>query len=167
MTPIKTFTVFGEPIEILISGEVTGAKSPMLTQSSPPGGGPPPHSHLHEDETFFVLEGDYEFLLNGEWRGVKRGEAVYGPRGSIHAFRNAGATDGKVLVFVSPAGFEKYLEEISPLSIPGDMQQVLAVSERYGISFGVSADTERRGSDLQRVTLARNKSIEHRGQEDR
>ena len=135
--PIKTFTVFGDAIEILLSGEMTGAKSAMLTQSSRPGGGPPPHSHLHEDETFFVLEGDYEFLLDGEWRKVQRAEAVYGPRGSIHTFRNAGTTDGKVLVFVSPAGFEKYLEEISPLSIPADMQQVLAISERYGISFAV------------------------------
>jgi hypothetical protein len=42
-----------------------------------------------------------------------------------------------MLIFVSPAGLEKYLEEISPLSVPDDMRQVLAISERYGISFVV------------------------------
>jgi len=30
---------------------------------------------------------------------------------------------------------EKYIEEISPLSIPDDMPQILAISARYGISF--------------------------------
>jgi hypothetical protein len=32
-------------------------------------------------------------------------------------------------------GFEKHPEEISPLSTPADMAQVLAISERYGKSF--------------------------------
>jgi len=135
LNPVKTFKVFGEPIDILTTGEMTGGRSATLTQSSPPGGGPPPHSHLNEDETFFVLEGDYEFLENAEWRKVAHGEAVHAMRGSVHTFRNVGTNTGKVLIFVVPGGFEKYLEEISPLSIPEDMQQVLAISERYGISF--------------------------------
>jgi hypothetical protein len=46
-----------------------------------------------------------------------------------------GDKEGKMLVFITPGGFEKYLEEISVLAIPGDMDKVLAVSERYGISF--------------------------------
>jgi uncharacterized cupin superfamily protein len=28
----------------------------------PAGGGPPPHIHRNEDETFYVLEGEVEFL---------------------------------------------------------------------------------------------------------
>jgi quercetin dioxygenase-like cupin family protein len=135
LAPIKSFTVFGEPVEILTTSEMTGGKSTTLIQSSPPGGGPPPHSHLHEDETFVVLEGEYELLLNREWQKLMPGEAVHAMRGSVHTFRNAGSTNGKILIFVNPGGFERYLEEISPLSIPADMQQVLAISERYGISF--------------------------------
>jgi quercetin dioxygenase-like cupin family protein len=132
---IKAFKVFGEPIEVLITGEMTGGTSATITQSSPPGGGPPPHSHLHEDETFFVLEGEYEFLHRGQWQRVPPGQAIHGSRGSVHTFRNIGTTTGKVLIFIAPAGFEKYLEEISILSVPEDMPQVLAISERYGISF--------------------------------
>jgi quercetin dioxygenase-like cupin family protein len=137
LTPLKRFAVFGEPVEILTNSETTGGKSTTLTQSSPPGGGPPPHSHLYEDETFFVLEGEYEFLVGGEWRRVLPGEVVHALRGSVHTFRNAGTTPGKVLIFVAPGGFENYLEEISSLSIPEDMPQVLAISGRYGISFAV------------------------------
>jgi len=42
-----------------------------------------------------------------------------------------------MLIFASPAGLEKYLEEISVLSIPQDMPQILAISERYGIKFAL------------------------------
>jgi quercetin dioxygenase-like cupin family protein len=135
VNPVKTFKVFGEPVEVLVSGEMTNGRSTTLTQVSPPGGGPPPHSHHNEDETFFVVEGDYEFLKDGQWVKVPVGQAIQGMRGSVHTFRNVGQTMGKMLVFVSPAGMEKYLEEISTLSIPDDMGQLLAISERYGIFF--------------------------------
>ncbi|MFZ0747593.1 MAG: cupin domain-containing protein [Terracidiphilus sp.] len=135
MSPTKTFTVFGEPIEILIPGEITNGRSTTIIQTSPPGGGPPPHAHQREDEVFFVVEGDYEFLANGEWTKAVPGQAVFGMRGAFHTFRNVGATEGKMLVFIAPAGLEKYFEEISPLSMPWDMAQLLDISEHYGISF--------------------------------
>ena len=135
MNAVKTFKVFGEPVEVLVSGEMTGGLSATITQTSPPGGGPPPHSHTREDETFFVLEGEYELLQDGAWNKIPGGRAVHAKRGGVHTFRNAGATTGKMLIFVAPAGMEKYLEEISLLSVPQDMAQLLAISERYGVSF--------------------------------
>ncbi len=132
---IKSFKVFGEPVEILVPGEATGGLSCTLIQTSPPGGAPPPHSHRNEDETFFVLEGNYEFLASGQWKAVSSGQAVVGIRGEVHTFRNVGTTAGRMLVFVAPAGMEKYLEEISLLSMPEDAAQLFAISERYGIAF--------------------------------
>ena len=69
------------------------------------------------------------------WRKAEPGAAVHANRGSIHTFRNAGNTSGKMLVFIAPAGLEKYLEEISTLPMPADLPQLLAISERYGITF--------------------------------
>jgi len=135
MTPLKTFKVFGEPIEVLIPGEATGGLSATLTQTSPPGGGPPPHSHANEDETFLVLEGEYDFLEDGQWHKAEHGRAILAKRGSVHTFRNVGNTTGKMLVFLTPAGLEKYLEAISSLSMPQDTAQLMAISERYGIAF--------------------------------
>jgi hypothetical protein len=40
-----------------------------------------------------------------------------------------------MLVFIAPSGMEKYLEELSAFSIPDDMAEILALSERYGITF--------------------------------
>jgi hypothetical protein len=79
-----------------------------------------------------VLEGEYEFLENGKWRKAEPARAIQAMRGSVHTFRNVGTTTGKMLVFVAPAGMEKYLEGISPLSMPGDLSQLLAISDRYG-----------------------------------
>lgn len=135
MSPVKTFRVFGEPIEVLVPGEMTAHRSATLTQVSPPGGGPPPHSHANEDETFFVLEGEYEFLTDGQWLKAEPARAIQAMRGSVHTFRNVGATPGKMLIFVTPSGMEKYLEEISSLSMPADLPKLLAISECYGISF--------------------------------
>lgn len=135
MRALKTFKVFGEPVEVLIPGEATNGLSSTLTQTSPPGGGPPPHSHTNEDETFFVLEGEYEFLEGGQWHKAEHGRAILAKRGSVHTFRNVGNTTGKMLVFLTPAGLEKYLEEISALSMPQDAARLIAISERYGISF--------------------------------
>ncbi|HLY43881.1 MAG TPA: cupin domain-containing protein [Terracidiphilus sp.] len=135
MTPTKSFTVFGEPIDVLVPGEFTAGRSATIIQTSPPGGGPPPHAHENEDEIFYVLEGNYEFLQNGKWSRVEPGEAVCGMRGSIHTFRNAGHTEGRMLIFITPAGLERYFEEISPLAMPWDLAQLLDISERFGISF--------------------------------
>jgi|HubBroStandDraft_5_1064220.scaffolds.fasta_scaffold913540_1 quercetin dioxygenase-like cupin family protein len=135
MPPVKSFKVFGETIDVLVNAANSGGASAAIVQHVPPGGGPPPHSHLHEDETFYVLEGDLEFLYEGEWHPLAVGETAFGRRRSIHTFRNAGSTPGRVLIFVAPAGLEDYLEEISAYSPATDMPKILEISERYGITF--------------------------------
>lgn len=40
-----------------------------------------------------------------------------------------------MVIFVSPGGIDEYLEEISKLSMPQDGAQLIAISNRYGISF--------------------------------
>ena len=106
---------------------------------SPPGGGPPPHQHLNEDETFFVIEGEYEFLVDGNWVKASAGDSCYRRRGTVHTFRNCGTTSGRILIFVQPGGFQNYLEEISPLSVPADLSKLIEISNRYGIAFpGIS-----------------------------
>ncbi|HSU18955.1 MAG TPA: cupin domain-containing protein [Acidobacteriaceae bacterium] len=135
MSAVRNFAVFGEPVEVLVSGEMTKGVSATMMQMSPPGGGPPPHMHQNEDETFFVVEGEYEFLAGDGWTRRSAGQSFYAARGSVHTFRNAGSAEGKLLVMATPAGLDTYLEEISVLSIPQDVPKLIAISERYGISF--------------------------------
>lgn len=132
---MRSFAVLGETVEVLVDGDQTGGLSTTLTQTSPPGGGPPPHSHRYEDETFFVLEGEYDFLHEGQWIRRNAGGTWHAGRGTVHTFRNAGKTVGKMLVFAAPSGMDKYLEEISPLQMPEDGARMAAISEKYGIAF--------------------------------
>jgi mannose-6-phosphate isomerase-like protein (cupin superfamily) len=56
-----------------------------------------PHQHK-EDEFFFVLEGQAEFVLNGETKTAGPYASFYCPSGSLHGIRNAGDTVLKYLV---------------------------------------------------------------------
>jgi quercetin dioxygenase-like cupin family protein len=139
MPAIKSFPVLGDHVDMLVTSEMTGGASATLLETSPPGGGPPPHRHENEDETFFIVEGEYELLVDGEWVKGHPGEAFYRARGTVHGFRNSGTSTAKMLIFVEPGGFQKYLEEISPLSVPADLGKLIDISNRYGVFFpGIS-----------------------------
>ena len=138
MQPIKTLQILGETLDILVDGTMTGGSSTTLVQTTPPGGGPPPHSHSREDETFTVLEGDFEILAQGQWRKLPVGEICFAPRGSVHTFRNVGTTTGKIAVFISPAGIEKFFEELAGLNVPGDIPRILETFSRYGLALHTS-----------------------------
>jgi quercetin dioxygenase-like cupin family protein len=135
MSHLKSFIVFGERIDVLIDSAMSNGASAAIVQHVPAGGGPPPHSHAKEDETFTVLEGDFEVFRNGQWHPLAKGEVAYGQRGGVHTFRNIGTAPGQVLIFIAPAGLENYLEEISHYSPPADMPKILEISDKYGITF--------------------------------
>jgi quercetin dioxygenase-like cupin family protein len=138
MQPIKSLQILGETLDILVDRTMTGGSSTTLVQTTPPGGGPPPHTHSREDETFTVLEGDFEILAHGRWQKLPVGEICFAPRGSAHTFRNVGTATGKIAVFISPAGIEKFFEELAGLNVPEDIPRILETFSRYGLSLHTS-----------------------------
>jgi len=134
MNPVKTLNVLGEQIDIITNGEMTNGASTFVIQTTSPGGGPPPHTHTREDETFTVLEGDFEVLDHGHWRSVPKGGFHFSPRGSAHTFRNTGTTIGKMGVFIAPAGFEKFFEQMEGLT-PTDKTKILDIADKFGLTL--------------------------------
>src|SRR4030095_12279245 len=53
--------VLGIPMVIRIHGRDTGGVLSAVESHDVPGGGPPLHIHHREDETFQILEGEYEW----------------------------------------------------------------------------------------------------------
>jgi mannose-6-phosphate isomerase-like protein (cupin superfamily) len=135
MPAIKSFQVFGERIDVLVDSSTSAGLSATIVQYVPPGGGPPPHSHANEDETFAVLEGEFEILSHGEWFPIAKGETAFSRRGNTHTFRNTGSKPGSVMIFITPGGFEDYLEAISHFSAATDMPKILEISAQYGITI--------------------------------
>ena len=60
--------------------------------------------HVHDDHTdsFYVLEGEVEFLVNGEWRRGGPGSFFSAPPGVEHGFRIAGEQPIRVLNVHAP-----------------------------------------------------------------
>jgi quercetin dioxygenase-like cupin family protein len=111
----------------------------------PPGGGPPPHIHHREEECFYLLEGTLDISLGEKKLKATTGDFVHIPRGTVHAFRNAGSTTARMLIFFSPAGmdtsFEEVLEPVQNRSaaIPPVTDALIArmvgAGPKYGIEF--------------------------------
>ncbi len=58
--------MLGELLIYKIPSQQTGGAYALFEATANPGAGPPPHVHHREDEAFYVLEGEYQFLVGGE-----------------------------------------------------------------------------------------------------
>jgi quercetin dioxygenase-like cupin family protein len=75
----------------------------------------PLHRHNREDEYSFVLEGSVGALLGNEVVIGQPGDLIWKPRGQWHTFWNAGDEPARILEIISPAGFERFFEELDGL----------------------------------------------------
>ena len=61
-----------------------------------------PHAHSDHTDSFFVIEGEVEFLVDGQWRRGGPGTFFSAPRGVEHGFRNPGPGRIRVLNIHAP-----------------------------------------------------------------
>ncbi|HXT35299.1 MAG TPA: cupin domain-containing protein [Chloroflexota bacterium] len=136
---------FGCHIWVKATGEQTGGTLALIDQIVPPGAGSPWHLHRNEDESFYVIEGEILFIVGEDQHRITAGPGtfVFGPRGIPHGFRNAGPTPARMLLEVTPAGFERFalaLATPSPDSGaapagPPDMEEVMAEAAKYNVEI--------------------------------
>ena len=101
------------------------------------GGGPPLHIHHREDETFQILEGEYEWTVGGKTFIAHKGTTIFAPRGIAHTYRYLGKAPGRLLCVITPSGFERFFEEISALNPKPqqDIPSVIEIGKEYGLEF--------------------------------
>jgi quercetin dioxygenase-like cupin family protein len=61
-----------------------------------------PHVHADQADSFFVLEGEVEFILGDETQLTGPGSFIAAPRGARHGFRNPGQAPIRLLNFHAP-----------------------------------------------------------------
>lgn len=126
-------------------GEETGEAYALCEVIVAPQGGSPPHRHTRENESFYVQAGEIEFQLDDQTLIATAGTFLYSPKGQLHRFTNTTATPAKMLIWVTPAGFEKFMAEVgkavndqitlgASLS-PEDLDKVLTTAPKYGIEI--------------------------------
>jgi mannose-6-phosphate isomerase-like protein (cupin superfamily) len=101
-----------------------------------PGEGPGEHVHSREHELWYVLDGEFRFLLGDALVHQHTGGLAFGPRGTPHTFQNAGTTSGRLLVITAPAGLEDFfLEYDRRASGPYDAPALAAAAQAGGLDF--------------------------------
>jgi quercetin dioxygenase-like cupin family protein len=142
----RSLWVFGELVMYKTKSEQTGGAYSLFEVVTQPEGGVLPHVQHREDESLYVLEGEYEFLVEDRTVRARTGSLLYVPRGTLHAHRNVGEGLGRMLVSQTPGGLhERFFEEIGeerrgrfapPVSEnPSDTQKIARIAAEYGIEI--------------------------------
>ena len=122
------------PHVIRISAEQTGGRLGVFEAEVPAGEGPPPHIHENEDEFFRVLEGRFAFWCNGARVELEAGGLIVVPRGAVHRFQNIGDAPGRLMVMMTPGGFEGFFAAVET-EAPGTPAAIDALAARFSLRF--------------------------------
>jgi len=90
-------------LKVLLSGAQTQGSLAVFEDIVEPGIGPGRHVHHHQDEIFFFLEGMFEVEIAGVLHRMVPGDVGFVPRGTVHAFKNVGETQGRLRYIFAPA----------------------------------------------------------------
>jgi quercetin dioxygenase-like cupin family protein len=136
--------VLGDLYTFKALGEDTGNAYALVEIIVQPQGGTPPHIHSHEDEAFYIQEGELEFQLDQQIIMATPGTFLHSPKGQLHRFTNTTTQPAKLLCWVTPAGLEKFFLEIgipttginhSPSVSPEDIEKAMTAATKYGLEI--------------------------------
>ena len=138
--------VLGELLTYKVTSHRTGGAYCLFDATTQPWAGPPPHIHHREDESFYMMEGEYEFASGEETLRVGAGSLLYVPKGTLHAHKNIGEGVGRMLISQTPGGlYEYFFEEVGkPPDDDGGsllkeeqagLERMMEVAAKYGIEI--------------------------------
>lgn len=144
MAPFAAHTSRGAPLVtptgdqaiVMANTQNTHGSLTVIELTNQPKNGPPLHSHVTDDEVWYVLEGEYRFKAGDEMFHVSEGGMAFGPRGMPHCFQNVGTAPARLLIITTPAGAERYFEDFAKLP-PGpiDPEVLSALARASGIEL--------------------------------
>jgi quercetin dioxygenase-like cupin family protein len=131
----KPFDFHGAIFTIKVLTSETNGSYTILDVIHPPNVGPASHMHPKGSETFYIIEGDYEFILDGESLLGKPGDVIFVPKGTPHRFV-VGHKGGHALV-ISPPDLEFYFLKVSELLDKGEVSNMTEsnIGKQYGQVF--------------------------------
>jgi quercetin dioxygenase-like cupin family protein len=82
----------------------TGGAYALMEHLLTPAANPPMHVHHHEEEAFYVLDGEIEFEVDGTVAVAVPGTFALAPAGKPHCFRVLTPTARMLVLASSPGG---------------------------------------------------------------
>ena len=125
-------------VRFMIDGSEAGERFSLVEHPmSPRALAAPLHLHTREDEYSFVLQGRMGALLGEEAVEAGPGDLVFKPRNQWHTFWNAGDEPCRILEIISPAGFERFFQELVDMGgvAQADPEAFAQLRERYGLEM--------------------------------
>jgi quercetin dioxygenase-like cupin family protein len=139
---------YGDKITFLVTAEDSGNQFLRAELYVHPGGdGPPEHYHPLQSETFEVIKGQLNLIVDGEKMLLKPGERITVPPNALHKWWNAGDEELVAVGELRPAlKTEFFLETMYALDemgkmnkkgLPSFLQFAAILNEYYGELFVV------------------------------
>ena len=127
----------GVGVQLKLDGSDTGGVLSVVEHPFAVGALVPPHVHTREDEFSIVLEGEIGFRSEDQEVVLGAGGYIVKPRGEVHAMWNAGSVPARMIEIISPAGFERFFEELADANDAGGIDPAVMQEwdERYGVPF--------------------------------
>lgn len=104
----------------------------------------PPHTHPHQDEYIYVLDGQIDLILAGERQYARAGDLVRMPRGIEHAFFNNSGKPVHALFWAAPAG--KLVELYQRIHNLANPAEVVKIARDYDVIFSPPVSSARRAA---------------------
>jgi len=125
-------------VRFMVGGDESGGGFALVEHPMAPRTlAAPLHRHSREDEYSFVLEGRVGALLGEEVLYGQPGDLIFKPRDQWHTFWNAGDEPARILEIISPAGFERFFEELTEPPSPDAPRATIAA--RYGLELDLDS----------------------------
>ena len=126
-----------------VGAEDSKGRLSIVDHRVPPGFAPPPHIHEVSDEAFLVLDGELEGFCGDRGWKAGPGSLVYLPRGIPHGFNVSKTGPGRIIVVVTPGGFDQFVAELGepahdlrlPDPVPPDPARVVQLAAAHGIQI--------------------------------
>jgi quercetin dioxygenase-like cupin family protein len=125
----------------------TGPGFALVEHPLAPGAlGSPMHSHSHEDEYSYVLEGEVGVQVGDDVFYATAGDVVFKPRNVPHAFWNRTDEPARLIDLIVPGAFAEYFAEIAEFLPPRqpmpDPEGLGAVAAAYGLTMQLESIAE-------------------------
>jgi quercetin dioxygenase-like cupin family protein len=123
-----------------LEGAQTGGAAFVITGSLEPKRLVPPHTHTHEDEVTYIIEGEMTVEIGDQVLKAPAGSVVWKPRGVRHAMWNAGGEPLRYFEVVTPAGLEGFFVKIDKAMSSGTVsrEDVPAIGREFGLEFDLA-----------------------------
>lgn len=131
----KPFDFHGAKFTIKVLTSETDGSYTVMDIIHPPNLGPALHMHPRGSEIFYVIEGNYQFILGEKSIVNKSGDVVLVSKGTPHRFI-VGPEGGHALV-ISPPELEFYFFRVSKLLEKGEVSYETEsnIGKQYGQVF--------------------------------